>query len=77
MKLTIGNSYENVQEDYREEIKIQGIDGIDNTELSYGDVIVPRKEDRIKVLCINNISSEWFSTTISLRRIAKQFDKIE
>jgi len=77
MKLEIGAKYENKQDNYTEIIKPQGIEDIDNTELTYGDTIVPRKEDRITVVCMNNISNEWFETTISLKRIAKQFNKIE
>jgi len=75
MKLEIGETWINEQPKYKEEIKILGIDGYDNTELSKGDVIVPESNNHLKVKCINNITAEWFETTISLRDLVNRFER--
>lgn len=75
MKLEIGETWINEQENYKEEVKILGVDGWDSSELVKGDVIVPESTNHLKVKCINDITAEWFETTISLRDLVDRFER--
>lgn len=77
MILTIGDKYHHDANHYVEQLEIVGLDSVDE-ELSEGSKILPQDgESEIEVRMINNISCEYFHTTIPLNYLAESFEEGE
>ena len=75
MKLTIGDHYHRHGNSYIEQLTIEGLDSI-NEPIPKGETVVPKNGDsHIEVRVINDITGEFFHTTITLRNLANRWKK--
>jgi hypothetical protein len=75
MKITIGDKYHREGDNYVEQLEIVGLDAIDEP-LPNGETVVPKNGDsHIEVRIINNITAEYFHTTISLHNLANRWQE--
>ena len=77
MRLTIGDRYYRTHGENNGFIEVIIIDGLASMDddLDDGEVVLPKGPDsRINVRMGNKMSSEWFDTTITLRRLSQQWE---
>ena len=78
MKITIGDKYHKETPSYVEELQVIGTEKITDGSLKMGDVYLPVDgSENLKVRAINSISCEYFTTSVQLKVLIRDYDKGE
>lgn len=77
MKLTIGEKWHKVEDEFCEELTVTGLESIED-EIPTGEVVLPKDGDSyIEVRVINSVSAEFFTTKTKLKHLNENWERGE